>query len=444
MLESRTSAHDNASASGFRLSAARVAAVLCIGDSWLSGYNAAALGGASASGDILAFLRGNSFQVGDLEERGASFGCGDGKLHSVNGQVQTIATLLRRASPALQVSLPCLWYRLCVACARLFAFNHLEALGRVEQHLSPGLRTQESATYQEKEVLRVPHAIYHYMSMTCVQHADRSRECARYTQGLSRGLTPRGGTILTHPLQSGLNAAICASSLTGSRSPSFLSQAGMLVGVVQQGRYSHLATQWKVLTVQPGLAELAWGTRDPEIFTNQLRVLLGYLRSQLPFTYVNVMAIPENAEDLLVLQKESESSCGSRMSYYALHLRVAGAAPHTEGANQTASMLNTRSRQVAAEVMDTPRFMVRYQPVTTQFPFNKNTLDPLACLHPTAAMHQGLAYGLLQNMITGPYAGRSSKLHGVEDLIGTSERPLVANMLASMFPSNLSSGFILQ
>uniref|UniRef100_A0A7S0L755 Uncharacterized protein n=1 Tax=Coccolithus braarudii TaxID=221442 RepID=A0A7S0L755_9EUKA len=364
MLESRTSAHDNASASGFRLSAARVAAVLCIGDSWLSGYNAAALGGASASGDILAFLRGNSFQVGDLEERGASFGCGDGKLHSVNGQVQTIATLLRRASPALQ--------------------------------------------------------------------------------GLSRGLTPRGGTILTHPLQSGLNAAICASSLTGSRSPSFLSQAGMLVGVVQQGRYSHLATQWKVLTVQPGLAELAWGTRDPEIFTNQLRVLLGYLRSQLPFTYVNVMAIPENAEDLLVLQKESESSCGSRMSYYALHLRVAGAAPHTEGANQTASMLNTRSRQVAAEVMDTPRFMVRYQPVTTQFPFNKNTLDPLACLHPTAAMHQGLAYGLLQNMITGPYAGRSSKLHGVEDLIGTSERPLVANMLASMFPSNLSSGFILQ
>ena len=103
-------------------------------------------------------------------------------------------------------------------------------------------------------------------------------------------------------------------------------RAGMLIGLVQRGRYKHLASSWKVLTLQPGVAELMWGTHGIESFTQQVRFLLGYLRQHLPWTYVNLLGFPENVEDLRALasERETPSGCGERISFYTLHLRISG------------------------------------------------------------------------------------------------------------------------
>ncbi|KAL1519662.1 hypothetical protein AB1Y20_023180 [Prymnesium parvum] len=67
---------------------AKVAAVLCIGDSYLAGWNAA---GYSAL----------HFRLADREYRGASFGCGDGRLLGFP-HIATLATILQGWRPALQ------------------------------------------------------------------------------------------------------------------------------------------------------------------------------------------------------------------------------------------------------------------------------------------------------------------------------------------------------
>jgi len=331
----------------FTLDAHLVAAVMCLGDSWLAGFNAASLGTGSPLQDAIAMMHANVAEIGMVEHRGASFGCGDGIIlfpESHTGQSAHGGRHMADATTPPVVGM------------------QVETLGTLLRRESPGM------------------------------------------QALSRGTTPFRATLLSHPLACGLNAAVSGASVTGVHSVSFLAQAGMLIGLVERGRYKHLASSWKVLTVQAGVAELMWGTHDVESFTQQMRFLLGYLRQHLPFTYVNLLALPENAEDLRALasEREAPSGCGERISFYALHLRISGASPRTEHANQTAAAFNAALRSLAVEADDDERFIVRYQPFLTAFPFRASVLDSLSCLHPRAAMQQAMSHALLQNMVSEP------------------------------------------
>lgn len=220
----------------------------------------------------------------------------------------------------------------------------------------------------------------------------------------------------------GLNAAVDgASLLTNSnaaraaksgeeRNMTLLDEASDLRAWIDS-RYPHLRARWKVLSFLPSWGDQWWCARDIGRIRAAVRELLEYLRSALPYTYVNLLGVSENVHTLdEMIGKHTWCKIGVGMwkarAFFETHTVFNGA----KGADEYARQINAELRLAARDFDDGRRFVVRFRPVLVGFGFDRRLTDPMSCFHPNEQLVEGLAYGLLQNMASRTPAEQLKRL----------------------------------
>ena len=363
----------------------QVAAVMCLGDSYMTGYNAVHDSSGWLSVDIARFLRGrSSLDKVHVEDRSFSFGCGDGQLGTT--RLDTLATLLRSAG-------------------------------------APPLKGTSSG------VVRVGACALHQMAWNRAQ-------C-----GFNAALS--GSMLSKKPAWHGLFDDPSSGRTRGARPnwqvakrgvASMVDQAHALVFAMNQSDPGLLTRRgaWKVLTIQAGITDVHLLSRNATIFEKRLRTLLSFMRSHTRDVYVNLMAMPQTLESA-ERRMESDGYCRPRMRLYQMLHRPndmlsswgKGHKTTIGGADAAGTALNAAIRRAARSFDDGRTFIVRYQPVMSEFNMVASgfAVDKFSCFHPKGTVLEAVARGLMQNMLTQRADDKLSSVNRVLDANGVA-RPM--------------------
>jgi hypothetical protein len=243
--------------------------------------------------------------------------------------------------------------------------------------------------------------------------------------GLSSGVTPHMTSCLEGPFaaQCGLNAAVDGMTLfAGLNDQSGLEDVPGHVTAIEQARSltravkrwpaeDRLESRWKVLTANLALGDQLWGhPRDIDRLEAELRRVLCHLRDECPYTYVNLLAVPDEASSFLNMELRSPW-CGAFIGIWRTTLLLKGSQLNPIwGINEYAMQTNRVLLRLAEEFDDGEAFVVRYQPILRGFVFGPEVIDAMTCFHPNQLALSEIAYGLLDNMVSDPARPKRSEL----------------------------------
>lgn len=340
------------------LNASQVSAVACIGDSFLTGLNAA---------EFSSFV--DTTRATD-DYRGGSWACGSGRVLDKK-PIDTLATVLRSFNPRVlgmsggvsPYSVPC-----------------VQPNGHILKQCGLNLARDGAS-------LVIPHHLIGNGEAGEADAASGASAPPREGAGAGAGGAPAVNTS---------GAALHASN-------TFLAQVDQLRTLLGTPMYGGVREQWVVVTIGLGFGDLWWSPRSVDVLGSGLRLLLQELRTLPVKLYVNLMSATEHGSSLQKLQ-DDYMWCRTFVKAWQLKVSILGSGSFNsaEGAEAFAREFNQRILELAEEFDDGKRMVVRFRPVTSGLTFRKESMDPITCFHPRRWLAQEIALGLLQNMASSP------------------------------------------
>jgi hypothetical protein len=379
------------------LPAGDVAAVMCVGDSWMTGLNAAQYRHAwqvlSVAGDY----------------RGGAWACGNGEV--VPGlRSETLGTLMRRANPRL--------FGLSSGTTAMTSPCNKAALDRSNCSLNVATDGAVVGGVHTKALLSSPSAhVRNAAHNTLIQQA---RLLTSYPAGTSVMLCyvivplhpasrwPRVSASERHSVTSDWYTT------QQQQPPPHLRTSPYIIPLFQPyynhneqarslARYTSKekqpwADQWKVINVLALWGDQWWSARNLTMMTDGCRSLLGHLRSMRP-AYVNLLAVSDKPSSISALS-DNDPWCALSMAVWKAKVRSSSGTNFNdpETGDPFAAQINQLLLELAEEFDDGVSFVVRFQPVLRGFTFQQRLGDPFTCFHPSTELSSAMAWGLLQNM----------------------------------------------
>lgn len=316
------------------IKASNVSAVMCLGDSWQTGMNAA---------DVTNLA---TAPLAVRDYRGGSFGCGSGFVtsdtsHTTTKEITTLGMLLKRFNPQLEgiskgttmFEVPCDLFHQRAQCGLNAAMDGAALIGRKRLAASPLMVTKDL-----KEKATFNNSMY-----------EQARNLVRWVH---------------------------------KESP-------------------HLLSSWKVLTFIPAWGDQWFSRRSTKKARYSLRQILELVRSELPYTYVNIIALAD--EPSRIHESFKAGAGGSTWCRLAFNMwyKRGGADKYNgaAGADEWAAQLNRAFLKLAEQFDDGQSLVVRFQPMLRGLQVQMSLMDGLTCFHPSPRLIGEMGLGLLQNML---------------------------------------------
>lgn len=178
--------------------------------------------------------------------------------------------------------------------------------------------------------------------------------------------------------------------------------------------HPELRTQWKVLTLMVSWGDMWWSERNTTLIRHKVRGLFNFMSVSLPYTYVNLVGVSERVSSLDdVQQLHAWCRMGIQVWKAQAFKREGTVFNSGEGADEYAAQINRELREVEAAfdgAGGADGLVVRLQPFMLGMRFERRLMDSMTCFHPSLALVDAMAFGLLQNMAA---PGREAQLRSL-------------------------------